>query len=130
MPKLYEHQITNGDHAETISIETIAKSIRIAVGDIADMDSEEETEQITSIDLTPDGVAVFIEALLHSINEDDYVVLKLTGTDLKQIIESMELSVEVLKCEVNQADMPYGLIKMLKYQFEDLLQRDKAKKDA
>lgn len=69
MKKIYEHRITNGDHAEAISVESNAESVRIAVSDIADMDSEEEVEHITSIDLPPNAVMPFVEALLQSINE-------------------------------------------------------------
>ncbi len=52
MQKIYEHRIANGNHVEAISVETNAKSVRIAVSDIEDMDSEDQTEQIISIDLS------------------------------------------------------------------------------
>lgn len=130
MLELYKYQITNGDHVEAISVDRLTEGTRRSVSDIIDVGSEDEDEQITSIDLNHNGVKVLIDALLQSMNEESHVVLKLTGTQLKQIIESMKLSVEVLECEVNQSDMPYDLIETLEAEFEALLQRDKqSKKD-
>lgn len=126
MLELYKHQITNGDHAEAISVDRLAEGTRISVSDIIDVGSELENEQITSINLNQNGVEVLIDALLQSINEEGHAVLKLTGIQLKQIIESVKLSVEVLECEVNYADMPYELIEKLEAEFNALLERDKA----
>ncbi|MGP5553500.1 hypothetical protein [Psychrobacter celer] len=125
MLELYKHQITNGDHAEAISVDKLTDGTRISVSDIMDIGSELENEQITSINLNQNGVEMLIEALLQSINEDDHAVLKLTVLQLKQIIESMKLSVEVLGCEVNQSDMPYNLIETLEAESDALLQRSK-----
>ena len=131
MKKIYEHQITNGNHAEAISVETDTKSVRIAVSDIEDMDSEEQTELITSIDLTPDGVVILIEALLQSINADDVLLFRLNGHQIKAIISSLELSMDVLDGEIEQEAMPYDLLERFKAKFDALIERDKQlKKDA
>lgn len=125
MLELYKHQVTNGDHAEAISVDKLTDETRISVSDIMDVGTELENEQITSINLNQNGVEMLIVALSQSISADGHAVLKLTGAQLKQIIESMKLSVEVLECEVNHADMPYGLIETLEAEFDALLQRDK-----
>ena len=128
--KIYEHQITIGDNKEAISVEILPETIRIAVADTVHKSPFIDEVQTTSIDLSPEAVVTLIEALTQSINEEGHTVLKLTGVQLRQIIESMKLSVQVLECEVNQADMPYDLIESLEAEFEALLQRDQSKKDA
>lgn len=124
MKKIYEHQITNGDHAEAISVETDAKSVRIAVSDIEDMDSEDQTEHITSINLSLEGLAVLIEALLKSINEDSHAVLKLTSSQLKVLIYSLELALDAHDGEIDPAAKPYDLLEALNIEFVALCERD------
>lgn len=130
MLELYKHQITNGDHAEAISVDRLAEGTRISVSDIIDVGSELENEQITSINLNQNGVEVLIEALLQSINEEGHAVLKLNGHQLKALISAIEFSMDVLDGEIDPAAMPYDLLEVLKLEFELLLQRDQSKKDA
>ncbi|MDN3441065.1 hypothetical protein QL898_05430 [Psychrobacter sp. APC 3279] len=127
MLELYKYQITNGDHVEAISVDRLTEGTRISVSDIIDVGSEDEDEQITSIDLNHNGVEVLIDALLQSINEESYAVLKLNGHHLKALISAVELSMDVLDGEIDPEAKPYDLLEVLKLEFELLLERDKAK---
>lgn len=126
MLELYKYQITNGDHAEAISVDRLAEGTRISVSDIIDVGSELENEQITSINLNHNGVEVLIEALLQSINEEGHAVLKLTGTQLKALIYSLELALDVHDGEIDLAAKPYGLLEVLNTELNCLIERNKA----
>lgn len=125
MKRIYEHQITNGNHAEAISVETDAENIRVAVTDTVRTSPFIGEIQVTSIDLSPEGVAPLVEALLQSISEDGHVVLKLTGVQLRQIITALAVTIERFKSEVSHADTPHDLLAMLRAEFDALLERDK-----
>ena len=126
MLKLYEYQSNYHRTNEALNVRECGQGIYIGVNSIVQMPNDcEDHEQTTSIVIPLSEVKPFVEAILQSINKDAHVVLKLTGTQLKTIIEALDFSTEVLECEINKADMPYDLIETLKAEFEALLERDK-----
>ena len=132
MPKLYEYEASYHRTTDKLRVHECDQGVHIGVNSILQMPNDEDCfEQTTSIVLPLNEVPLLIEALSHSIdNEEGRAVVALTGKALKAIIESMLLAVKVLKGEVNQSDMPYELIDALQAKFDDLLERDQAKKEA
>ena len=124
MLKLYEHQITNGDHAEAISVETDSESIRVAVTDTVHKTPFIDEVQTTSIELSPEGVAPLIEALLQSISEDGHALVKLNAHHLKVLIYSLELALDAHDGEIGTASQPYDLLKALNTELNCLIERD------
>ena len=84
-----------------------------------------DAENTTGIVLPKSEVPPLIKALSQSINKEGRAVISLTENALKAVIESLKLSVEVLECEVNHADMPYKLIENLEAELDALIERDK-----
>ena len=131
MPKLYEYQTSYHRVTDTLRVSDCGQGVYIGVNTIVRMPIDvQDCEETSSIVIPSSEIEPLIQALAKSEHSNEGVFLRLTGVQLKQIIESMKLSVEVLECEVNHADMPYDLIEMLKGEFDALLERDKqSKKD-
>lgn len=135
MSKIYEYKTetknTNYHVVDILSITECNQDMHIGMfGFVLSSRNSSDIENTTGIVIPSSEIESLIKALSQSINKEGRAVLKLTGVQLKQIIESMKLSVEVLECEVNHADMPYDLIETLEAEFDALLQRDQAKKEA
>ena len=135
MSKIYEYKTetknTNYHVVDILSITECNQDMHIGMfGFVLSSRNSSDIENTTGIVIPSSEIEPLIQALAKSEHSNEGVFLRLTGVQLKQIIESMKLSVEVLECEVNHADMPYDLIEMLKGEFDALLERDKqSKKD-
>ena len=55
----------------------------------------------------------------------DTVLIELNGHQIKALISSLALSMDVLDGEVEQEAMPYDLLDRLKVELDALIQRDK-----
>lgn len=135
MPKLYEYKTetknANYHVVDILRITECGQDIHVGMnGFVLSSCNTQDFENTTGMVIPSSEIEPLIRALAKSKHSDEGSFLRLTGIQLRQIIESMKLSVEVLECEVNHADMPYELIENLEAEFEALIERDKhSKKD-
>lgn len=125
MPKLYEYETNYHRTTEKLAVSECGQGIYIGVNSVVEMPFGEENEQTTSIVIPFSEGKTLIQSLAPTVYGKDTVLIELNGHQIKALISSLALSMDVLDGEVEQEAMPYDLLDVLKVELDALIQRDK-----
>lgn len=132
MPKLYEYQAAHHRTIETLRVSSCGQGIYLGVNSIIQMPpGVEDNEQTTSIVIPTTEVEPLMQALAPTVYGEGTVLFGLNGYHIKTLISSLELSMDLIDGEIDQAAKPYDLLEVLKIESDALIERDKqSKKEA
>lgn len=114
MPKLYEYETNYHRTTEKLAVRECGQGIYIGVNSVVQMPFAEEDEQTTSIVIPFSEGKTLIQSLAPTVYGKDSVVLALKRPQIRAIISSLELSMDVLDGYIEKEVMPYDLLDKLK----------------